>query len=50
VLSVRHKTRRFIMSSQVIVVLVIVALAIAGLVYLEVHSRRNKRNEKKSDD
>jgi hypothetical protein len=33
------------MSSEVIVVLVIVALAIAGLAYLEIHSRRNKRNE-----
>jgi type II secretory pathway pseudopilin PulG len=32
------------MSSEVIVVLVIVALAIAGLVYLEMHSRRNKRD------
>ena len=36
------------MSSEVIVVLVIVVLAIAGLVYLERHSRRNaKRDEEK---
>jgi hypothetical protein len=33
------------MSSANIVVLVIVALAIVGLAYLEVHSRRNKRSE-----
>jgi len=35
------------MSSQVIVVLIIVALAIAGLAYLEINSRRNKRNEER---
>ena len=35
------------MSSEVIVVLVIVVLAIAGLVYLEMNSRRNKREEEK---
>jgi hypothetical protein len=35
------------MSSEVIVVLVIVALVIAGLAYLEIHSRRNKQNEDK---
>jgi hypothetical protein len=33
------------MSSANIVVLVIVALAIVGVAYLEAHSRRNKRNE-----
>jgi flagellar basal body-associated protein FliL len=33
------------MSSQIIVVLVIVVLAIAGLVYLEIHSRRNQQSE-----
>jgi hypothetical protein len=33
------------MSSEVIVVLVTVALAIAGLAYLEIHSRRNKQTE-----
>jgi hypothetical protein len=38
------------MSSEAIVVLVIVALATAGLVYLEMHSRRNKRNEKSSEE
>ena len=39
------------MTSEAIVVLVIVALAIAGLVYLEMHSRRNKQeDERKSDD
>ena len=37
------------MSSEAIVVLVILALAIAGLVYLEMHSRRNKQNEEKND-
>jgi hypothetical protein len=37
------------MSSEAIVVLVIVALAIAGLVYLEMHSRRNKPSEEKED-
>jgi flagellar basal body-associated protein FliL len=30
------------MSSEIIVVLVMVALAIAGLAYLEMNSRRNK--------
>jgi hypothetical protein len=30
-------------------VLVLVALAIAGLVYLEMHSRRNKRNEENKE-
>jgi len=38
------------MSSEAIVVLVIVALALAGLVYLEMHSRRNKRNEERKSD
>ena len=38
------------MSSEAIVVLVIVALAIAGLTYLEIHSRRNKRNEEQKSD
>jgi len=39
------------MSSEAIVVLIIVALAIAGLVYLEMHSRRNKQEkERKSDE
>jgi hypothetical protein len=36
------------MSSEAIVVLVIVAFAVAGLVYLERNSRRNKEN--KSDE
>jgi hypothetical protein len=31
------------MSSEIMVVLALVALAIAGLVYLEIHSRRNKK-------
>ena len=31
------------MSSEIIVVLVIVGLSIIGLVYLEMHSRRNKK-------
>ena len=38
------------MSSEIIVVLVIVALAIAGLVYLEMHSRRNKQSEDETTD
>lgn len=31
------------MSSEVIVILIMVAIAIVGLFYLEMHSRRNKR-------
>ena len=38
------------MSSETIVVLVIVALAIAGLAYLEIHSRRNKQKEEQKSD
>ena len=38
-----------IMSSEIIVVLVIVVLAIGGIVYLERHSRRDKE-VKKSDE
>jgi hypothetical protein len=38
------------MSSEAIVVLVIVVLAIAGLVYLERNSRRNKQSEEKTSD
>jgi hypothetical protein len=38
------------MSSEAIVVLVILALAIAGLVYLEMHSRRNERKEEGKRD
>ncbi len=33
------------MSSEVIVVLALVALAIVGLVYLQLHSRRNEKNQ-----
>jgi flagellar basal body-associated protein FliL len=33
------------MKSEIIVVVVMVALAIGGLVYLEINSRRNKRQE-----
>jgi Flp pilus assembly protein CpaB len=33
------------MSSEIIVVLVLIALAIGGLGYLEMNSRRNKRSE-----
>lgn len=33
------------MNSEIIVVLVLVALAIGGLVYLEMNSRRNNRGE-----
>jgi flagellar basal body-associated protein FliL len=36
------------MSSEIIVVLILVALAIVGIVYLELHSRRNKKEEKQS--
>jgi len=32
------------MSSEVIVVIALVALAIVGLVYLQMHSRRNEKN------
>jgi hypothetical protein len=41
----RTNIGEFKMSSEVIVVSVIVALAIAGLAYLEIHSRRNKQSE-----
>jgi flagellar basal body-associated protein FliL len=33
------------MSSEIIVVLVLIALAVGGLVYMEIHSRRNVRSE-----
>lgn len=33
------------MSSEIIVVLVLIALAVGGLVYLEINSRRNRRSE-----
>ena len=33
------------MSSEIIVVLIMVALAVVGLVYLERHSRRNKQSD-----
>lgn len=33
------------MSSEIVVVLVMVVLAVGGLVYLERHSRRNKQRE-----
>ena len=36
------------MSSEIIVVLVIVVLAIAGLVYLEMHSRSNKQSKEEN--
>jgi flagellar basal body-associated protein FliL len=40
-----------IMSSQVIVILVLVALAAVGLVWLEMHSRRNKgKTEEQATD
>jgi len=35
------------MSSEIIVVLVLVVLAIVGLAYLEIHSRRNKQKEER---
>ena len=40
------------MSSEIIVVVVIVVLAVAGLVYLEMHSRRNRqsKDEKSTSD
>jgi Flp pilus assembly protein CpaB len=38
------------MSSEAIVVLVILALAIGGLVYLEMHSRRNGQKEEGKTD
>jgi hypothetical protein len=33
------------MSSEVIVVLILVGLSILGLVYLELHSRRNRKSD-----
>ena len=36
------------MSSESIVVLVMIGIAIAGLVYLQIHSRRNSQNDKQS--
>jgi len=33
------------MNSEVIVVLVIVALVVVGIIFLEIHSRRNKTRE-----
>jgi positive regulator of sigma E activity len=33
------------MSSEIIVILTLVALAVIGLVYLELHSRRNRQRE-----
>jgi hypothetical protein len=36
------------MSSGIIVVLVIVGLSIIGLVYLEMHSRSNKKREEEA--
>lgn len=38
------------MSSEAIVVLAIVALAIAGLAYLEINSRRNKKKAERNSD
>jgi hypothetical protein len=39
------------MRPEIIFVLVICALALGGLIYLEIHSRRNSRNkETKSDE
>ena len=38
------------MSSEIIVVIVIIALAVAGVVYLEIHSRGNKQSEKERSD
>jgi type II secretory pathway pseudopilin PulG len=35
------------MSSEIIVVLVMVALALAALGFLEIHSRRNKARQEK---
>jgi len=37
------------MSSEIIVVLVMVALALAGLGYLEINSRRNKASKKEEE-
>jgi Tfp pilus assembly protein PilO len=38
------------MSAEMIVVLLIVVLAVAGLAYLEINSRRNQRSEKNSKE
>ena len=40
-----RKLRENCMNSEIIVILVLVALAVIGLVYLEMHSRRNSRSE-----
>jgi len=37
------------MSSEIVVVVVLVALAIIGIVYLEMHSRRNSSKEETKD-
>lgn len=39
------EVREKCMKSEIIVILVMVALAVGGLVYLEMRSRRNKRRE-----
>jgi len=41
----RLRAWRFIMSSEAIVVVVLIAFAVAGLVYLERNSRRNSKEE-----
>jgi flagellar basal body-associated protein FliL len=50
---IRRLKEETFMSSEIIVVLVMVALALAGLGYLEMNSRRNKareEQEKRSDE
>jgi hypothetical protein len=50
---IRHLRGETFMSSEMIVVLVMVALALAGLGYLELNSRHNKareEQEKRSDE
>jgi len=43
------RLRRRMMSSEIIVALILVALAVGSLIWLERHSRRNKRKEETSE-
>jgi hypothetical protein len=46
----RQKTGETYMNSGIIVTLVIVIIAVAALVYLEMNSRRNSRNKGKESE
>ena len=45
----KRRLRRIIMSSEIIVILVLLALAVGSLIWLERHSRRNSREEGNSE-